>query len=227
LKPSNKLELGALFTSYCLHKWRFQISDFFGQYWHSLSGSQLDYFYKAGNRITTRKAEDEYFFKAIPNKAEHIEFIFPTSLNELIIRDQLREWISTSQKFAPKLAFFSLLLPANFFVAKVLGVIPANFFFTYHVFRLNATFRAMYGSKRLQTLVDTNRVSWTKSDELESQIERISRSVIEENHLTEWKYMPGKDLHDLVIYELSKELKLPQLSQSIRRSRMYYFVHKQ
>jgi hypothetical protein len=231
LKPSNKLELGALFVSYCTRKWRYQLSDFVGQHWHSLSepNSPLHSFYRLGNRITTRRAEDEYFFKSVPNKADHVEFIYPSSIPEIQIREQLREWLSQSQKFTPKLVFFSLLLPTNFFVAKVLGLIPANALFTYHIFRLNASFRAMYGSKRLQTLIDTQRVTFNQSKELESQIQQCSAEVEKELAQSgqEWKYVPRQDLHDLLVDRLSQQLRLPELKQSIRRSRMHHFVHHQ
>jgi hypothetical protein len=231
LKPSNKLELGALFVAYCTRKWRYQLSDFAGQHWHSLSktapNSVLHSMYRIGNRLTTRKAEDEYFFKTVPNKAEHIEFIFPSSIPEIQIREQLREWMSQSHKFTPKLVFFSLLLPTNFFVAKVLGLIPANALFTYHIFRLNASFRAMYGSKRLQTLIDTDRVTWTPSTQLESQIQEWSAEI--EKELAKagqsWTYVPRQDLHDLLVDKVAQELRLPELKQSIRRSRMHHFVH--
>jgi hypothetical protein len=80
LPPKNNIEQFALFSSYVVRKWRYQISDFFGYYWHSFgrysynSNPNIKSLYTYGNRLSTRKASGEYFLKMIPDLTEKIEF---------------------------------------------------------------------------------------------------------------------------------------------------------
>jgi hypothetical protein len=227
----SKIELGALFAGYVLRKWRYQISDTFGSYWHQL-GRKQSYFqtliYNFGNRLTTRRCADEYFFKQIVPKTLEIEFIFPTCLDESLIQKQLSTWIGDSRKFSPKLLFFGLLLPTNFYIAKWF-LIGAQAGFSYHVFRLNAVARAHFGSQKIQKLANRRRVTWTSSPKLQAKIEEFANQVRDENQAeglkTSWAWKSGEDLHDDVVSKLEKEFKLPELLHTFRRTRLQYYVH--
>jgi hypothetical protein len=99
LKPRTKVEHGALFTSFVLRKWRYHISDAFGSPWHAFgqeahqSGSYLKHVYNFGNRITTRRAGAEYFFKMIPERTEGVEIIYPAGVDESRLRRQIGTWL--------------------------------------------------------------------------------------------------------------------------------------
>ncbi|KAJ3368302.1 hypothetical protein HDU91_000700 [Kappamyces sp. JEL0680] len=220
----NKLELGAL-------KWRYQVSDYFASHWHAKVGAStsasLQALYRSGNRLTTRKASDEYFFKTIPQHTESIEFVYPSSLSEKTIQDQLLRWLHDSHKFTPKLVFFGLLLPTNFYIAKWF-LLLANGLFAYHVFRLNGAFRAHFGSQHLQRLLNQHgKVVWTSSPELQEQIQAVCReaSIRLKEQNDPWTWQPGQDIHDEAVVRLEKDLKLPELQQTVRRSRMQVLVH--
>ena len=232
LKPTNKVELGAFFISFVTRKWRYQISDYFGQYWHRLGTrdpkSYSLKFYNIGNRLTTRKLISEYFFRMVPNKSEHITFIIPPSIDEIKVKQQLQQWMLETSNYGPKLFIFSMLLPTNFYVAKFLGLLPANALFTYHIYRLNSIFRALYGSKRLQTLVDTNRVTFEANQDWENAIIKHSTQVTKELKLENinWEWRAGNDLHDDVVLKLQTEFKLPELIRTVRRTRLSNHVYR-
>ena len=237
LKPVTRLELGALFTSYVLRKWRFQVSDFFGQYWHQLAKKEdkslLSNVYKIGNRLTTRKTIGEYFFRMIPNKTEKVNyidkitFIFPPSISEQQVKSELQSWILETPKYGSHLFLWSILLPVNFYVAKFLGLLPANAFFAYHIYRLNSVFRAFYGARRFQTLVNTNRVEFEACQEWGDAIIKSSDIVSSEllKEGIDFRWEKGNDIHDDVALILSAEFKLPELLQTVRRTRLSYYVH--
>src|SRR6476620_2263936 len=78
-KPTSKFEFTARFVSYCIQKWRFQVSDLIASLFHpvmlrlgarSKSISNLHLFL---NRITTRRCVDEYFLSQINTKTPSIE----------------------------------------------------------------------------------------------------------------------------------------------------------
>lgn len=101
LSPVNKVEHGALFASFVIRKWRYQFSDTFGVYWHSFGrktyakNSMLKHVYTLGNRVTTRKAQDEYFFKMIPTRTEEVQFIYPSNfIKESKLKAQISTWLS-------------------------------------------------------------------------------------------------------------------------------------
>ena len=249
-KVESKLELGALFAGYCLRKWRYQVSDAFGYYWHQLPLQTNSTFlsntiYNFGNRLTTRRCSDEYFFKSIPFKTSELEFIFPSSMQEDRIKNHLASWMGDSQKYTPKALFFGLLLPTNFYVAKFF-LLAAQAGFTYHLFRLNATVRAHLGAQKIQHLANRRKISWTSSSELQEMIKDFSSKTSQElrtitadevSHGTSssntnrkkqevWEWQDGHDLHDDVVRELEVKLKLPELLQTFRRTRMQYYVHQ-
>lgn len=235
LSPTTNLEYAGMAVAYITRKWRYQISDYAGSYWHKLGhckpGSILSKAYQLGNRITTRRAADEYFFKQIPTRTEHvtlkliqIEIIFPSSMKQSVVQDQIQVWLADSDKFTGKLALYGALLPTNFYIAKFY-ILAANLLFTYHVFRVNASFRAHFGSKRMQELINRRQVKFTSSQELQDKIFNVSKEVSSqlEKENIRWKWNDD-DLHDDVALKLSAELKLPELLQSVRRSRMQYMV---
>lgn len=249
-KVETKLELGSLFAGYCLRKWRYQLSDSFAYYWHQLPQQTSSTFisktiYNLGNRLTTRRCSDEYFFKSIPFKTGEIEFIYPSSLQEDRVKHQLAAWMRDAHKYAPKSLFFGILLPTNFYIAKFF-LVAAQAGFTYHLFRLNATVRAHLGSQKIQHLANRRKITWTSSKELQDLIKDLSRKTSKElesqaandataskgsailageNPCKVWEWKDGQDLHDNVIRDLEKELKLPELLQTARRTRMQYYVH--
>ncbi|KAJ3275882.1 hypothetical protein HDV01_006748 [Terramyces sp. JEL0728] len=228
LSPTTNLEYAGLAAGYITRKWRYQISDQIGSHWHRLGnskpGSLLNKLYKFGNRLTTRKAADEYFFKQIPSRTEHVEIIFPSCMKQSDIQDQMQIWLADSEKFTSKLAFYGVLLPTNFYIAKFY-LLAANVLFTYHVFRVNASFRAHFGSKRLQELVNRRQVKFTSCQELQDKISSISIQVSQELEKENIKWhWNNDDLHDDVALKLSTDLKLPELLQTVRRSRMQYMV---
>jgi hypothetical protein len=260
MKPKG-IHVVPFFISFCIRKWRYQVSDFFGSYWHSLGsygyinsntvvqskheGKSMDSnsifntiqntsteipltkkiiqnIYKLGNKLTTRNAQSEFFMAQIPSKTTHIEFIYPSSIPLSQVKTQLLHFMQDVPKFTRNLLFLSLMLPLNFYISKFY-IVLANVCFTYHVFRCNQAFRSVMGSKRFQTLLDTNRVTFTSSNSLETLIEQTCDRVVKENEL-QWKYSPGDDLHDLVVEQLSKELRLPELKTTIRRTRLVSFI---
>jgi hypothetical protein len=229
LRPNSRFELGALFAVYILRKWRFQISDSFGQQFHKLAISKYEFVRKLHFHtlaLTTRKAVDEYFFRQIPTKTDSIEFILPLSVSLSDAEKQLKYWLLESPKYAPRLILLGLLLPTNIFVAKYIGFVPANILLSYHLFRFNQYFRAYYGSTRLQTLINRNKVEWKPSVEFSESI-LVTASKVSEDLKAEgidWKWEPGHDLNDEVVEILSKEHKIPELLQTVRRSRMQYYV---
>jgi hypothetical protein len=84
----NGFERWAVTTAYIFRKWRYTISDIFGASWHSFGQNALakvstpsktgvtsnvgSWIYRTGNRLTTRRAADEYFFKSVPHHIEHV-----------------------------------------------------------------------------------------------------------------------------------------------------------
>ncbi|KAJ3322817.1 hypothetical protein HDV06_002678 [Boothiomyces sp. JEL0866] len=231
LSPTTNLEYAGMAVAYITRKWRYQISDMMGSHWHKLGqskqGSVINRIYRFGNRITTRKAADEYFFKQIPSRTEHIEIIFPSCIKQSTVQDQIQVWLADSDKFTSKLAFYGVLLPTNFYIAKFY-LLAANVLFTYHVFRVNSSFRAHFGSKRMQELVNRRQVQFTSSQELQDKISSISNKVsleLQKENLS-WTWN-NDDLHDDVALKLSTELRLPELVQSVRRSRMQYMLPNQ
>ncbi|KAI8905031.1 hypothetical protein EDD86DRAFT_212107 [Gorgonomyces haynaldii] len=228
LKPQTQVEYGALFFSFVLRKWRYQVSDFFGQYWHQFGarvhGTRLQPLYWFGNRITTRKCLDEYLFKMIPKRTQEVEFIFPTSVSEQQAKETLVRYLS-NKSFGSRLVGWSLMLPTSFFIAKFF-VLGANALFSYNVFRINAAWRASNGQSRLQDLVDRRKVIWTQSSDLESLIGQTSDQVSQDlkSQGIEYQWQSGSDVHDEVVLRMQKELKLPELIQSHRRTRMHSLV---
>lgn len=79
LKPANKIEYSALFASFVVRKWRYQLSDMFGAHWHDFGNwahannhFPMKKLYEAGNRITSRRANDEYLLKMIPERTQNV-----------------------------------------------------------------------------------------------------------------------------------------------------------
>lgn len=179
LKPKSNPERFALFASYVTRKWRFQISDFFGYHFHKYSNSPLHYFI---SDLTTRRASDEYFFKQIPAKTSNIEFIIPNQIDIKKVQQQLKYYFLESPKYSTNLLFSAMLLPTNIFLQKYLGFLFSSSLLSYHLFRVNNYFRAYYGSNRMQTLLNRNRVTFTHSKEFDEDIIRFSKQVENQLH---------------------------------------------
>jgi hypothetical protein len=134
---------------------------------------------------------------------------------------------SEASKFSPRLLFLGILLPTNFYIAKWF-LVAANILFTYHIFRLNAVFRAHFGSRQFGRLLNQyQKVEFISSSELQSEIEAACKEAtlaLDHDHLEKWSWSPGQDLHDDAVALLEKRLKLPELQQTIRRYRMQIMV---
>ncbi|KAI8893682.1 hypothetical protein BC833DRAFT_607562 [Globomyces pollinis-pini] len=230
LAPKNRVEQFGLITSYITRKWRFQISDYFGMHWHMLSHPKyqksklLSSIYSIGNKMTSRKCLDEYFFKQIPTRTTSIEIIYPESANEDYLKKQIQMWLIDSSKFGKKSLTFALLLPTNFYIAKFY-LFAANILFSYHLFRLNAAIRSHFGAKQLQKLIDEKKVEFVPSKELHEKLVDYSNQVVLDDG-TPFHWKPDTDVHDEVAEKLSIELKVPELIHSVRRSRLIYTIYK-
>ncbi|TPX60210.1 hypothetical protein PhCBS80983_g01932 [Powellomyces hirtus] len=237
LRPRSPFERGAIIAAYILRKWRYQLSDTFAFAWHAFGASAATsgimpakMMYKWGNRATTRKAADEYFLKSVPRITEHVEFIYPASANAKLIKNQVGEILANSDRHRGKLFLWALLLPSALYISKFYLAL-ANILFTYNVFRLNASWRSMYGSKVLQKLIDSRNVTWTPSEELDAQVKSISEDVTKRlsgegaEGRRVWRWTRDGDLHDEVVEQLERDLKLAELGRTYRRARLQYFVH--
>ncbi|KAI8810627.1 mitochondrial K+-H+ exchange-related-domain-containing protein [Cladochytrium replicatum] len=252
LPPRNPLERHATIAAYIFRKWRFSVADTVGFYWHgfgawanavgtaSLSEGAKPAkrqwaraLYSVGNRMTTRRAADEYFLKMVPLAADHVEFVYPPSLNSKQIQTQLAEWLAASNRHSSRFFVWSLLFPVDFYIAKFY-LLPANLFFTYNCFRVISHWRAAQGARTLASLFNVGEVTWTPSEDLENRIRSISDFVTGElkkegdsgatQRSSVWTWTPLGDVHDEVLIELEKELKAAELWRSYRRARMQYFV---
>ncbi|KAJ3398454.1 hypothetical protein HDV05_002478, partial [Chytridiales sp. JEL 0842] len=72
----NSFERSAVIAAYIFRKWRYTVSDSFGEVWHGWglkSGGKgaMGWLYGLGNKLTTRRAADEYFLKSVPHHIEH------------------------------------------------------------------------------------------------------------------------------------------------------------
>ncbi|KAI9091238.1 mitochondrial K+-H+ exchange-related-domain-containing protein [Phlyctochytrium arcticum] len=230
LPPRTPFERSAIVMAYVLRKWRYQISDTFAFMWHGMGSGSTGIgrrIWALGNRAVTRRAADEYFLKTVPRITEHIEFIYPASANSRVIKSQLGDFLSNSGRHRQKLFLWALILPSSLYIAKVY-VVLANLFFSYNVFRLNASWRSQYGAKTLQKLLDSKQVTWTSSQELDDQIKVLSDEVTSRMKKEDgpvWQWTPTGDLHDEVVEGLEAQLKAVELARTYRRARMQYLVH--
>ncbi len=186
----------ALFTSFVLRKWRYQIGDVFGGYWKRLEKSN-PWLYRMGNQITTRRASAEYFFKMIPAQADEIEFLFPPSTNVDALKAQINDWLNSSTMYNASMLLWGLVLPSNFLIAKFF-ILPANIAFSYNVFRFNSSWRARNGSAHLASLLKDQKVSWIEAKELQ--------------HI-------GSSIDDCEVIKLGRDLKLHELIRTHTRTK--------
>ncbi|KAJ3130299.1 hypothetical protein HK098_004346 [Nowakowskiella sp. JEL0407] len=234
LKPTNKFERHATIIAFISRKWRYSVSDEFSYYWHRFGASmiakrqlalagisepesdreigKLDFktrvglsLYQFGNRVTTRRAADEYFLKTINTAATNIEFIYPPGLDLRAAKDQLANWINKSATHRNKLLLWSLIFPLDFQIAKI-HLPAANIFFVYNCFRVASHFRAMQGARLLREFFDgsessagevmgtnivdsetassegrRNKIVWNESKEFGELLKRAIKSVEEED----------------------------------------------
>ncbi|KAJ1552636.1 hypothetical protein HK405_010575 [Cladochytrium tenue] len=135
--------------------------------------------YRAGNRIGTRRAADEYFLKSLPPAFAHVEFIYPAGLSTIPIKEQLREFLAARQKHVTALFLYALILSATVFLAKILLPL-ANAILAYVAFRTVAHARALTAISNLRRCLDNPaRTHWTPSQGLTRLVERRSREVEE------------------------------------------------
>ncbi|KAJ3055904.1 hypothetical protein HK097_008803 [Rhizophlyctis rosea] len=246
LRPRSPFERALLFAVIVFRKWRYNISDFFAYGWQGFGAWAYgragngggDFFKKlwwAGNRVSTRRAADEYFFKMIPRISETVEFVYPPSINIRHAKEQLTDWLAFAPNQKSKLFLWSISFPTILYLAKFLFS-PANALFSYTTFRVTAHWRANSGSKLLQSLVDHKRIIWTPSEEFEKMIVDASEKVTREMEVEVekrggggngqvWRWRPDGDVHDEVVEALEKELRTMELGRTYRRARMQYFIY--
>ncbi|KAJ3290739.1 hypothetical protein HK104_006545 [Borealophlyctis nickersoniae] len=239
-KPRNKLEHGATVLAYAFRKWRYQVADFFAAGWHAFGaeayrmageeGTNIPKkIYTKGNKLTTRVAADEYFFKTVPKWIENIEFIYPASMDQRSAKAQLIRWMGQGNKQLASLVAWGVGLAGVAFIAKAVGMAVANILFSYNIFRINAHWRGNNGYKRVGEILQYRRAIWTPSEELDRIIQDASRKVTEsmeekgENPV--WRWEPNGDLHDEVLEVLEKDLRAVELTRTYRRARLQYYVH--
>ena len=220
LKPSSKSEYLLLFLAFCTRKWRYQLSDIFSGYWHMMGHDVLQKYplsnrlYHYINKNTTRAAADEYFFKQIPNKTEKIEFIYPSSLNVKESQSQLNVWIQKRLKYRNQILMNLCVLPVTVIIAKFV-FLPAQILLCYQCFRLVASFRAFFGTKRLVELMKQDKVEWIPSQELQSYLETESQTYKCD--------FENEDISDDVIYSLQDKFHLLELANTYKRARLIAF----
>lgn len=229
MNPRNQYERMLMFAGYCMRKWRFAVSDFFARPWHAFGkwtydeNSKLKSLYSGMNVLTTRKCVDEYFLKNIAFDSKEVQIIYPTYLNELLIKQQLRSWLSDSPTRFKMSAFkWAISTPLLFILAKLIFV-PANILLSYTLFRSVSSFRAWKGSDVLQRLVNDRKILWIPSEKY-TQLIRDKAKEVEQELSQEglcWKFAEDEtDLHDDVVTKLEIELRAPELIRSHRRNRM-------
>ncbi|KAI9202281.1 uncharacterized protein BJ171DRAFT_182632 [Polychytrium aggregatum] len=232
LTPRTPFERSALVLGYVFRKWRYQISDFFAAYWNrlghscSLASPAALGLWKTVSRWVTRRSVDEYFLKTVPSITQNIEFLYPPSLNEALLKSQISNWIQ-DDKHRRMLVIWSIFFPGSLYIAKV-HVALANLFFTYNVFRVNSHYRAHYGFRTLRKLIDERKVAWIPSPELESAIKTITDELSQTNvanGLKPLQFHPLKDMDDEVVTRLEQDLKAVELSRSYRRTRTEYYLY--
>ncbi|KAJ3102849.1 hypothetical protein HDU97_000232 [Phlyctochytrium planicorne] len=173
----------------------------------------------------TRKADDEYFLKSIPIIAEHVEVIYPPGLTQMrLVKEQLALYLQEHEKHRTRLLMWSLILPADFYLAKFF-VMSANLFFCYNVFRINAHWRAYRSASTLQKLLNHREgITWTPSEEFEKLI--LDKAEDASGELGgRWRYLPerNKDLHDLAVEKMEKDMRLVELGRTYRRVRAQFY----
>lgn len=155
LKPETKPQIAALFVSYIVRKWRFALSDVFaaqfasfGQKAYASNSKMGIHIHSLATRISTRNCTPEYFFKGIPKRTEHIEFVFPESVEKERVEFMLKKWITNhAPSYASGLFGSAMILPVGLYLAKFIGSGPANVLFSYNIFRVNAYWRAKEGNR--------------------------------------------------------------------------------
>ncbi len=113
------------------------------------------------------------------------------------------------------------MLTPSVFLTKWIGIVAANAIFSYTLFLVNAFWRAQRGSAHLQHLLDTQRVEWTPSQELDAQLQQACTSVAAQlaSEGIAWRWDGGGELHDDAVLVLQRQLKLPELIRTHRRMR--------
>ncbi|KAJ3165994.1 hypothetical protein HK101_012040 [Irineochytrium annulatum] len=181
--PRNQFELVALLMAMALRKWRFMIVDRVKPGWMGLEKGPMGGLVKALNRWMTRRAEDEYFLKTVPMVTTDVEFIYPTSVNPIRVKQQLVDYLSSkffhfvllhgswfalsttnldSARHRFQLFLWAIILPANILLAKIFFTL-ANIFLAYNVFRVNAHMRSFLSGGVLGRLLDKGNSSVSKS----------------------------------------------------------------
>ncbi|KAJ3019519.1 UNVERIFIED_CONTAM: hypothetical protein HDU68_010632 [Siphonaria sp. JEL0065] len=237
--PTNALERTLTVAGYASRRVRFNLWDEFAALWHTRLGSPPSsgkqtpndalkkYIYEKGNALGTRKADAEYFFKGIPLRSNHIEFIYPSSIPLRQVKNQLNEYLLSRNESKRSLFLWTVVVfpPALFFAKFMLPIM--NIGFVYLGFRIASAWRAVTIGGRVQGLVDFGRVTFTSSNEFQKRVGEVSRDVeveLEEQGAV-WKWDGKGDLHDLVLERLEKEYGMYEWVRTYRRARMIHFVH--
>ncbi|KAI9335849.1 hypothetical protein DFJ73DRAFT_26774 [Zopfochytrium polystomum] len=142
------------------------------------AASWRGWLYRAGNRLGTRDAADEYFLKTVPLWSQHIEFIYPAGVSTRLIKEQLHSWISARDKHRNLLFIYGISFPFVLYLAKIFFV-AANALLCYQLFRIVSHWRALTAINTLSRFLSNPEtyVTWTASPELADLIVRRSRQV--------------------------------------------------
>jgi hypothetical protein len=144
-----------------------------------------------------------------------------------------------------------LILPTNLLIAKFsdFATVAANVFFMYNCFRVSASYKAMKGSVMLDKAVTGVAKSYSDAAgtvtvdpkdveiefipdmELEEMLKNESRVVsadLKEKGI-EWSVREDlrDDLHDDVLLQIEKNMRLHELSRTYRRARIEMWLFKE
>jgi hypothetical protein len=203
--PNSEIEKHAIRFGYFLRKRRYEISDLFASYFHDLHDSQsqlLKRLHWKSNLHLTRVCDDEYFLKFIPSSIDQIEFILSPEIDQLLVKKQLLDWLSKSNRHYPLLGINSLCFPITLWLSKFI-YLPMNILFWYNAFRLMSHFRSITGSTTLSNLYDSKKLIFKLDPSLNG--------------------LKG-DLDDDKVLELEKSFKFPELARTYRRVRWQYLM---
>ncbi|KAI8616994.1 hypothetical protein BC830DRAFT_147436 [Chytriomyces sp. MP71] len=195
----------------------------------------------------TRKADDEYFFRGIPLRTDHIEFIYPSSVSLRTLKSQINSYLVDRGSYKRSLFIWTLFVfPPLLLVSKFLLPIM-NIVFVYVAFRIAGSWRAMTCANRVQLLLDNGRVKFTQSGDFQRAVREAADIVTQELRRevpgseessgtasfsdqsipapAVWQWDGKGDLHDEVILNLERDLKMHEWLRTYRRARMMSLIH--
>lgn len=83
--------------------------------------------------------------------------------------------------------------------------------------------KLILGVAQFQNLINSRKITWTKSSQLTLQIREIQKRIEDELEISN---LDENDLDDYVVQELETELRAPELIRTHRRTRTHQIVYK-